>query len=274
MVWRWLWSVVTMSDVLKKIMIARRQLVMQGKQQCSLDEMRSRALQSPVPRSFVSSLQKSMRHRGFAIIAEIKKASPSAGQFATNHDTMQIAHQYEQAGAAALSVLTEEQWFGGSLDDLSAAKKNSSLPILRKDFIMDEWQLYESRACGADAILLIMAALSPQESATLAAVARRLHLTVLAEAHDEEELRQALSIEDALIGINSRNLRDLTIDHEEALRLHTCLPANRLAVAESGIKDARTFLRYREASVSMFLMGEQLMRAPHPGNALKKWMTM
>ena len=181
-----------MSDILTRIMTARRQSVMKSKQQCSLDEMKRRALQSLPPRSFVSSLQKSVKQRGFAIIAEIKKASPSAGQFAMNHDTVQIAHQYEQAGAAAVSVLTEEQWFGGSLDDLSAAKKNSSIPILRKDFIMDEWQLYESRACGADAILLIMAALSPKESATLAAVARRLQLTVLAEAHDEEELRQAL----------------------------------------------------------------------------------
>ena len=261
-----------MSDVLTRIMTARRQSVMKSKQQCSLDEMKRRAMQSSVPRPFVSSLQKSVRQRGFAIIAEIKKASPSAGQFAMNHDTIQIAHQYEQAGAAAVSVLTEEQWFGGSLDDLSAAKKNISIPILRKDFIMDEWQLYESRACGADAILLIMAALSPKESATLAAVARHLQLTVLAEAHDEEELRQALSIEDALIGVNSRNLRDLTIDHEEALRLHGCLPMDRLAVAESGIKDTETFLRYRQASVSMFLMGEQLMRASHPGNALKKWM--
>ncbi len=235
-----------------------------------------RAAAAHTPRGFRSRLlrvaQGRVAQEGIAIIAELKKASPSKGLIRADFRPSALARELEQAGAAALSVLTDEPFFHGSLDYLREASANSSLPCLRKDFIVDEIQIVEARANRADAILLIVAALDQKELVRLAARARSYGLDVLCEAHDEVELRRALDAGCDLIGINSRNLRTFEVNLETAFRLAEKIPATCVSVAESGIQSGADLGRLRSAGYDAFLIGEWLMKAENPGEALEKLM--
>lgn len=221
------------------------------------------------PRGFRKRLREVAQH-GIAVIAELKKASPSKGLIRADFEPAGLARELETAGAAALSVLTDEEFFQGSLENLRAASANASLPCLRKDFIVDEIQIVEARANCADAILLIVAALEQKELVTLAANARLYGLNVLCEAHDEMELERALDAGCDLIGINSRNLRTFEVTVDTALRLGEKIPADCVRVAESGIQSGADVARLRSAGYEAFLIGESLMKAERPGDALAK----
>jgi indole-3-glycerol phosphate synthase len=221
------------------------------------------------PRGFRNQLRR-VAQDGIAVIAELKKASPSKGLIRADFRPSELARELEQAGAAALSVLTDEQFFQGSLEYLRQASASSSLPCLRKDFIVDELQIVEARANCADAILLIAAALDQKELVALAGIARVQGLDVLCEAHDEEELQRALDAGCDLIGINSRNLRTFEVNLETAFRLAKKIPAACVRVAESGIQSGADLARLRSAGYEAFLIGESLMKAERPGEALAK----
>jgi indole-3-glycerol phosphate synthase len=224
-----------------------------------------------VPRGFRKQLRR-VAQDGIAIIAELKKASPSKGLIRADFRPTELAQDLEYAGAAALSVLTDEQFFQGSLDYLRQASTSSSLPCLRKDFIVDEFQIVEARANSADAILLIVAALEQAELVSLAGIARAQGLDVLCEAHDEQELQRALDAGCDLIGVNCRNLQTFEVDLETAFRLVEKIPASCVRVAESGIQSGSDIARLRAAGYEAFLIGESLMKAPRPGEALAELM--
>ncbi len=223
------------------------------------------------PRGFRHSLERAS-DAGVAIISELKKASPSKGVIRANLHVASIARQFEDAGAAALSVLTEERYFQGSLANLTEASAATSLPCLRKDFIVDPFQLLEARANRADAVLLIVAALTDPELSSLYAEARRLGMDVLCEVHDEAELDRALVAGCDIVGVNSRDLRTFNIDMDVPLRLSAKMPRNILRVAESGIHSGEDINRLRAAGFQAFLVGESLMRGDLPGEALKALM--
>jgi indole-3-glycerol phosphate synthase len=220
------------------------------------------------PRGFRDRLCR-VSQSGPAIIAELKKASPSKGLIRADFDAPKLASELEHAGAAALSVLTDEQFFQGSLHNLELASCATHLPCLRKDFIIDKFQLLEARACRADAILLIVAALTQDELVTLHRCARELQLDVLCEVHDATELDRALAAGCDLIGINNRNLHTFHVDLDTSLQLVTRIPTGVVKVAESGIESAEDIARLRAAGFDAFLIGESLMRAPRPGDALR-----
>jgi indole-3-glycerol phosphate synthase len=225
------------------------------------------------PRGFRTALRRVAQDRiAVAVIAELKKASPSKGLIRADFRPSELARDLEQAGAAALSVLTDQQFFQGSLDYLREASSSSSLPCLRKDFIVDEFQIVEARANCADAILLIVAASDQKELVALAGMARSYSLDVLCEAHDEQELQRALDAGCDLIGINSRNLRTFEVNLETAFRLAEKIPASCVRVAESGIRSGADIARLRSAGYDAFLIGEWLMKARNPGEALAKLM--
>ena len=221
------------------------------------------------PRGFRNQLRR-VAQDGIAVIAELKKASPSRGLIRTDFKPSELARDLEQSGAAALSVLTDEPFFQGSLDYLREASSSCSLPCLRKDFIVDEFQILEARANRADAILLIVAALSQKELESLAEMARAQGLDVLCEAHDDAELQRALDAGCDLIGINSRNLRTFEVDLQIALQLAKKIPPSCVRVAESGIQSAADLARLRAAGYEAFLIGESLMKTEKPGDTLAK----
>ena len=206
---------------------------------------------------------------GIAVIAEFKRRSPSAGQLADQPELEDVVEAYERGGAAALSILTETPNFGGSLDDLARARATSSLPLLRKDFIVDEVQLHEAVAAGADAVLLIAAALTAAELSRLATAAEQLGLDALVEVHDEEQLEVALGAGARLVGVNNRDLRDFSVDLTRTERLRGRIPEGTIVVSESGIAEPAQLARLRDAGVHAVLVGERLMRAPDPAGALR-----
>jgi indole-3-glycerol phosphate synthase len=220
------------------------------------------------PRGFRRALEAKCKD-GVAIIAELKKASPSRGLIRANFEVEPLAMELEKAGATTLSVLTDEEFFQGSLENLLRASSCTQLPCLRKDFIVDEFQILEARANSADAILLIVAALSQSELTSLSAAARKHGLDVLCEAHDEEELHRALDAGCDLIGVNSRDLRTFKVDLETAFRLGELIPKNVVRVAESGIHTGANIARLRTAGYQAFLIGESLMKSTSPGEALQ-----
>ena len=230
-----------------------------------------RAAAAHTPRGFRQQLRHIAHHGiGVAVIAELKKASPSKGLIRADFKPSELARDLEQAGAAALSVLTDEPSFQGKLEYLREASSSTSLPCLRKDFIVDEFQIVEAKANCADAILLIVAALEQKELLALAKIARSLGLDVLCEAHDEPELERALDAGCDLIGINSRNLQTFEVNLETAFRLAEKIPATCVRVAESGIQSGADLSRLRAAGYEAFLIGEVLMKEKRPGEALSK----
>jgi len=253
--------------VLADIVAATRRRVVECRSKADLREL-ERLAAAHVPRGFRKALESASR-TGIAIVAELKKASPSRGLIRKDFDPAKLARELEQAGAAALSVLTDEEFFQGSLANLRIASANTRLPCLRKDFMVDEFQLLEARANCADAVLLIAAALQQEELTALARRAGEHGLDVLCEVHDEEELRRALDGGCDLIGVNSRDLRTFKVNLDTLFRLAQQLPGRTLAVAESGIESRADIARLRTAGYRAFLIGETLMRAPSPGEALK-----
>ncbi len=231
-------------------------------------ELRERALALLAAGGEQRSLRDALNRPGIGVIAEFKRRSPSAGKLRENADLTEIARSYERGGADALSVLTEGPNFDGSLEDLRTARAACGLPVLRKDFIVDPYQLYEALLAGADAVLLIVAALTASELQALRELARGLGLDVLVEAHDAAELRIAFDAGADLIGINNRDLRDFSVDVERTFALLAQIPPGVTVVSESGIADARQLARLQEAGVAAVLVGESLMRAPVPEEAL------
>ena len=252
---------------LDEIVAATRRRIAESQRVVDLREL-DRQAEKHVPRGFRHELE-SKSQNGLAVIAELKRASPSRGLIRSDFDAATLAEELQSAGAAALSVLTDAEFFQGSLENLRRASASTKLPCLRKDFIIDEFQLLEARANKADAVLLIVAALSPAELKMLSRRASEYNLDVLCEVHDEEELQRALDTECTLIGVNNRNLRTFQVDVETAIRLADSIPKNVLSVAESGIKSGADIARLRAAGYQAFLIGESLMRAESPGEALK-----
>ncbi len=249
------------------IVCSTRRRVGEAKSATDLRDLERRAEQH-VPRGFRHALEERSQ-AGLAVIAELKKASPSKGLIRAEFCAEDLARELEAAGAAALSVLTDEEFFQGSLGNLRNASAAVKVPCLRKDFIVDEFQLLEARANSADAVLLIVAPLSQKELTGLAASARARGLDVLCEVHDEEELQRALDAGCDLIGVNTRDLRTFKVDAETAFRLAERLPKNVLKVAESGIRSGEDIAQLRAAGYQAFLIGESLMRADRPGEALR-----
>lgn len=256
-----------MPAFLDQIVAATRARVAEAKRGADLRELALRA-ERHVPRGFRRALAEKSRD-GVAVIAELKKASPSKGLIRAEFHPAELARELESAGAAALSVLTDEEFFQGSLANLREASAAVSIPCLRKDFIVDEFQLLEARANSADAVLLIVAALSRAEFDGLASSARERGLDVLCEVHDGDELQRALDAGCGLIGVNSRDLRTFKVDLETAFALADRFPANVVRVAESGIRSADDVTRLRAAGYGAILVGESLMGAERPGAALR-----
>src|SRR5690349_8031661 len=229
----------------------------------------AKAASQHTPRGFAANLRR-VAASGPAVIAELKKASPSKGVIRGSFHVSPLAYELEQAGAAALSVLTEEEHFQGELSFLVEASASVALPCLRKDFIVDEFQVLEARAHRADGILLIVAAITDPELRHLRAVAREFELDVLCEVHDENELGRALDLDFEVIGVNNRDLRTFNVDLQTSLRLVRLIPPGVLRVAESGIETGEHLRRLRDAGFEAFLIGESLMRAEHAGEALAK----
>jgi indole-3-glycerol phosphate synthase len=257
-----------MVGILEQIVAAARARVAEARRRADLREMERRAEQH-APRGFRRALELKSRE-GAAVIAELKKASPSKGLIRAEFRPAELARELEVAGAAALSVLTDAEFFQGSLANLLEASAAVKIPCLRKDFIVDKFQLLEARANAADAVLLIVATLSPQDLSALAAEARRCELDVLCEVHDEQELQRALDAGCDLIGVNTRDLRTFQVDLETAFRLAEKFPEGVMGVAESGIQSVEDVSRLRAAGYYAFLVGESLMRAERPGDALRE----
>jgi indole-3-glycerol phosphate synthase len=262
-----------MSDILNKILAVKAQEVTAAQALKPLAAMQIEAAQAAPVRDFVAAIGARIQAGQAAVIAEIKKASPSKGVLREDFRPAEIATSYAQHGAACLSVLTDEQFFQGSADYLRQARAACKLPVLRKDFIMDEYQVYQARAMGADAILLIAAALDLSQMQTFEAVAHRLGMAVLVEVHNGNELDAALQLTTPLIGVNNRNLRSFEVSLQTTLDLLPRIPGNRIVVTESGIFSAADVKLMRGYQVHAFLVGEAFMRAPVPGVELARVFT-
>ena len=255
-------------DILNRILATKAREVAAAKAARPYLRLRADADASPPPRDFEAALREKIATGRPAVIAEIKKASPSRGVLRPIFDPPAIARRFEAGGAACLSVLTDRDYFQGAPEFLTAARAACSLPALRKDFMIDDYQIVESRSLGADCTLLIVAALDDSQLASLHARARELGMATLAEVHDAAELERALRLEGALIGINNRNLRTFDVDLETTIELVPRVPASRLVVTESGILTPADVARLRSHGVHAFLVGEAFMRAADPGAAL------
>ncbi len=279
-----------MSDILEKILATKREEIAATQVLTPLARMRAQAEAAPAPRDFVGALRAKLAAGKPAVIAEIKKASPSKGVIRPDFRPAEIASSYEAGGAACLSVLTDEQYFQGSAEYLQAARAACALPVLRKDFIVDPYQVYEARAMGADCILLIVAAFAPSPSKgegggeggafdlrqmqALEALAMELGMAVLVESHDAAELEAALTLKTPLMGINNRNLRTFEVSLDTTLDLLPKIGSERIVVTESGILAPVDVARMREHQVNAFLVGEAFMRAADPGAELARLFTV
>ena len=244
-------------SILQKIVENTKDNLKVKKTNLSLEEIKSSLAELSLPKS---NFKTSISNKNEAIIAEIKKASPSAGVIAEDFNPVSKAKDYEAFGASALSILTEEDFFLGSNEYLKAVKKITSLPILRKDFIIDEYQIYESKLIGADCILLIASILSDQQLEEFVAIAKTLELDYLIEVHDENELKRAELFEDALIGVNNRNLKTFEVDLDNSVRLRNLFIKNNVFIAESGIKSRKDVDYLKSKNIKVFLIGESLMK--------------
>lgn len=255
-------------DILRKILQRKAEEITERAQQLSIRELSRQVEAAPPVRGFVNAITQKIRAQRFAVIAEIKKASPSKGLLREGFDPAAIAHSYEQGGATCLSVLTDRNFFQGSEANLRLARNACGLPVLRKDFIIDPYQVYEARVMGADCILLIAAALGDALMLELAQLAEHLDMDALVEVHSAEELERALALNTPLIGINNRNLKNFETKLETTLDLLPQIPSDRLVVTESGIHSTADVMRMKEAGVYGFLVGETFMKAEEPGEKL------
>ncbi|MFO1221130.1 MAG: indole-3-glycerol phosphate synthase TrpC [Burkholderiaceae bacterium] len=255
-------------DILERIVAVKREELAAARVRRSLAALRADARAQPPTRGFAAALQAQAARGRAAVIAEVKKASPSKGLLREPFVPAEIASSYERHGATCLSVLTDERFFQGSAAYLQQARAACALPVLRKDFLIDEYQVVEARAMGADCILLIAACLADAQMSAMEACAIELGLDVLVEVHDAAELERALRLQTPLIGVNNRNLRTFEVSLATTLELLPRLPAGRLLVTESGIATPADVQRLRAAGIRAFLVGEAFMRAPDPGQAL------
>jgi indole-3-glycerol phosphate synthase len=261
------------SDILERILATKAEEVARARRERPLAQLKEEALAAGTARDFVGALRRRIATGRPAVIAEIKKASPSRGVIRENYLPREIAQSYERHGATCLSVLTDGPYFHGNLGDLKAARAACALPVLRKDFITDPYQVYEARAAGADCVLLIVAALDSGRLTELESVADELGLAVLIEVHDSAELVHALKLRSPLIGINNRNLRSFETRLDVTLELLPHIPHDRLVVTESGIVSSEDVHQMQQAGVSCFLVGEAFMRAADPGLELERLFT-
>jgi indole-3-glycerol phosphate synthase len=257
-----------MSDILDKIVAVKHQEVAAAKKRTSLEAMRFDAESRVLTRDFLGAIRAKMAAGKPAVIAEVKKASPSKGVLRADFIPADIAQSYAEHGAACLSVLTDKQFFQGSVDYLKQARASCDLPVLRKDFLVDAYQVYESRAMGADCILLIAACLTDAQMAEFEAIAQSLDMAVLVEVHDKAEMERALKLKTPLVGINNRNLKTFEVSLDTTLALKDMVGKDRIVVTESGIHTRDDVLRMGAAGVGTFLVGEAFMRAQEPGEAL------
>jgi indole-3-glycerol phosphate synthase len=258
------------SHVLDRILEAKRREVEERRSQRPLAEVREAAARASAPRGFERALRAKIAAGKPGVIAEIKRASPSRGLIRADFDPARIAASYEEHGAACLSVLTDRQFFGGSPEDLRAARAACSLPVLRKDFIVDPYQVHEARSWGADCILLIVGAAPDRELRQLEKLARELGMDVLVECHDASQLRSALNLESPLIGINNRDLTTFETRLETTISLRPQVPPDRLVVTESGIAAPADVARLKAAGVGAYLVGSAFMAAGNPGLELRR----
>jgi indole-3-glycerol phosphate synthase len=256
------------SDILRRIVEVKREEVAAGRTRRDLVSLRREAEDAERARDFAGAICGRAERGHVAVIAEIKKASPSKGVLRERFAPAEIAASYERHGAAALSVLTDERFFQGRPAFLGEARAASALPALRKDFTVDAWQLYESRAMGADAVLLIAAVIDDAQMRDFESIASALGMGVLVEVHDERELERAMRLSTPLVGINNRDLRTFEVSLDTTLRMLPEVPAGKVVVCESGILEPRDVQRMRAAGVNAFLVGEAFMRAADPGEAL------
>ena len=257
-------------DILKRILAVKREEIAVAQAQGPFAAVRAKAEAQPAPRDFVGAIRGKIAAGRAAVIAEIKKASPSKGVIRADFRPAEIAADYAAHGAACLSVLTDRQFFQGAPEYLQAARAACHLPVLRKDFLIDPYQVYEARAMGADAILLIAACLDDAQMRDLEAIAHGLDMAVLVEVHDGAELERALALKTPLVGINNRNLRTFEVTLQTTLDLQKSVPADRLLVTESGILAPADVKTMRDAGIHAFLVGEAFMRADDPGLALAR----
>jgi indole-3-glycerol phosphate synthase len=258
-----------MADILERILRVKADEVARAKATASLSMVGDAARSASAPRDFVGALRAKIDQGRPAVIAEVKKASPSRGVIREQFEPAAIACSYEEHGAACLSVLTDAQFFQGAPGHLTMAREAVTVPVLRKDFIIDEYQVHEARALGADCVLLIVAALEQERLLQLEQTARALGMAVLVEIHDRAELDRALQLDTPLLGINNRDLRTFETRLETTLDLLPLIPEGRLVVTESGILAAEHVARMRRQGVHAFLVGEAFMRAANPGKALE-----
>ena len=259
-----------MSDILSTILARKAVELQERTAHVSLRELSARCADLPAPRGFADALHAKIAQGKAAVIAEVKKASPSKGVIRPDFRPADIARSYERGGAACLSVLTDVDFFQGSDAYLQEARAACALPVLRKDFVIDDYQVYEARVLGADCILLIVSALGDAALAELSGLAMDLGMDVLVEVHDIDELERALQVPVPLVGINNRNLRSFEVSLDTTLSMRSAVPADRLLVTESGIVTARDVKQMRDNGVHAFLVGETLMRAEDPGAELAK----
>ncbi len=263
-----------MTDVMRRIIAAKRREVEGARATVPLADIERRAEGADPPRGFEAALRRRIADGRPAVIAEIKRASPSRGLIRADFNPVEIAKSYESHGAACLSVLTDREFFGGSPDDLQAARSACRLPVLRKDFMIDPYQVYEARSWGADCILLIMDAVADEALDAMARLARSLGMDVLVECHDAGQLERALTLPTRLIGINNRDLRTFETRIETTLELRPLVPEDRLLVAESGISRPQDVERLSAAGVSAYLVGGAFMEADEPGERLSGLFSM
>jgi indole-3-glycerol phosphate synthase len=257
------------ADILARILEVKAAEVAAGKARQSQVELEARIADLPPLRDFAGALKARAGRSQDAVIAEVKRASPSAGIIRADFDPAAIAQSYEAGGATCLSVLTDRQFFKGDDAFVAQARKACGLPVLRKEFIIDPWQVYQTRALGADALLLIVAALNDEQLAELSALGRSLGLSVLVEVHDEIEMERALAVPGDLVGINNRDLHRFVTELDTTLRLAPMVSEDRLVVSESGIHTPDDVQRLQQGGIGAFLIGESLMRQPDPGAALQ-----
>ncbi len=256
------------ADILKTILEAKKDEVERRRSDRPVEELKAMISDLPPPRDFAGQLKARAAATGDAVIAEVKRGSPSAGIIRPDFDPEAIARSYQAGGATCLSVLTDEGFFGGQSAFLVEARNACRLPVLRKDFIIDPWQVIETRAIGSDALLLIVAALDDDQLAELAELGKELGLAVLVEVHDEAEMERALKVPGDLVGINNRDLHRFVTDLDTTLRLAPMVPENRLVISESGIHSHEDIKKLQDGGIGAFLIGESLMRQADPGKAL------